>query len=55
MSDPTPIPADDERDPEAEAPDVATEQAADELAPEESELEGWLPEATPTEGPAPAP
>jgi len=25
------------------------------LAPEEEELEGWLPEAEPTDGPAPAP
>jgi hypothetical protein len=55
MSDPTPIPADDERDPEVEAPDVDAEQASDELAPEERELKGWLPEPTPTEGTAPAP
>lgn len=27
----------------------------DELAPEEELLEGWLPDATPTDGPAPAP
>jgi hypothetical protein len=45
MTDPTAIPSDDE-------PERRTE---DEVAPEEEELEGWLPEATPTEGPAPAP
>ena len=56
MSDPTPIPADDERDPEVEAaPEIEAEPAPDALAPEESELKGWLPEATPTDGPAPAP
>ncbi|GAA1502966.1 hypothetical protein BJ978_003095 [Agromyces terreus] len=33
----------------------AERRLRDELAPEEEELEGWLPEATPTDGPAPAP
>ncbi|WP_165906159.1 hypothetical protein [Agromyces badenianii] len=40
-----PTPADDESDRRVE----------DELAPEEQLLKGWLPEATPTDGPAPAP
>jgi hypothetical protein len=44
MTDPTSIPADD-----------ADEREVDELAPEEELLEGWLPEAEPTDGPAPAP
>lgn len=45
MTDPTAIPSDD-----------ADEQGGDaELAPEEELLEGWLPEAEPTDGPAPAP
>jgi hypothetical protein len=47
MTDPTAIPADDERD--------AEQREEDEAAPEEELLEGWLPDATPTDGPAPAP
>jgi hypothetical protein len=49
MTDPTPIPADDD-DREADA-----KRVDDEVAPEEELLEGWLPDASPTEGPAPAP
>jgi len=45
MSDSTPTPADDELDRRAE----------DELAPEEELLRDWLPDAEPTDGPAPAP
>lgn len=45
MTDPTAIPADDD----------AERRAEDEVAPEEEQLEGWLPEATPTDGTAPAP
>jgi hypothetical protein len=40
----------------AEADDAARDRREDEeLAPEEKLLEGWLPEAEPTEGTAPAP
>lgn len=40
----------------AETDDAARDRREDdELAPEEELLEGWLPEAEPTEGPAPAP
>ena len=49
MTDPTAIPADDDADRDAD------ERADDEVAPEEELLEGWLPDATPTDGPAPAP
>ena len=64
MTDPT-IPADD-----ADDRTVADDTAADdgtgggersdaerqaELAPEKALLDGWLPDAEPTEGPAPAP
>ncbi len=45
MTDPTAVPADDE----------AERRTDDEVAPEEEQLEGVLPEPTPTEGPAPAP
>ncbi|MFK4728080.1 hypothetical protein ROT00_00160 [Agromyces mediolanus] len=45
MSDATPTPSDAERERRIE----------DELAPEEQLLKGWLPEPTPTDGPAPAP
>ncbi|MEJ3404683.1 hypothetical protein WDJ51_08065 [Rathayibacter sp. YIM 133350] len=41
------------REPEKTPDEGEQEQAA--LAPEEEQLEGWLPEATPTEGGAPAP
>ena len=63
MTDPTAIPSDD-HDERAADERAADERAADEraaerveaeLAPEEELLEGWLPEATPTDGPAPAP
>jgi hypothetical protein len=49
MTDPTALPAeyDDEHD--------AVARVEDEVAPEEELLEGWLPDATPTDGPAPAP
>ena len=50
MIDPTAIPADDDADLEVDA-----ERVDDEVAPEEVLLEGWLPDATPTDGPAPAP
>jgi len=37
-------------------PDLTeAENNEDDLAPEEEELKGWLPEAEPTDGPAPAP
>lgn len=50
MTDPTAIPADDDADRGAD------ERVDDEVAPEEELLEGWwLPDATPTDGPAPAP
>ena len=49
MTDPTAIPADDDADRDAD------ERVDDEVAPEEELLEGWLPDATPTDGPAPAP
>ena len=49
MTDPTAIPADDDAERDAEA------RVDDEVAPEEEFLEGWLPDATPTDGPAPAP
>ncbi|WP_308799264.1 hypothetical protein [Agromyces silvae] len=40
----------------SDADDAAAERREeDELAPEEELLKGWLPEATPTDGPAPAP
>lgn len=40
----------------SDADEAARERREDEeLAPEETLLEGWLPEAEPTEGPAPAP
>ncbi|HEY1106577.1 hypothetical protein MUN74_15245 [Agromyces endophyticus] len=51
MSDSTPTPA-DAADDDTAARDGRLD---DELAPEESILEGWLPRATPTDGPAPAP
>ena len=54
MTDPTAIPADDDADRADKARD-AEERVEDEVAPEEELLEGWLPDATPTEGPAPAP
>ena len=47
MTDPT-IPADYD----AERDD---QRVDDEVAPEEELLEGWRPDATPTDGPAPAP
>jgi hypothetical protein len=50
MTDPTAIPTDDESDREADE-----QRVDDQVAPEEEQLEGWLPEATPTEGTAPAP
>jgi len=41
---------------ESDAEDAAAERREEEeLAPEERLLKGWLPDATPTEGPAPAP
>lgn len=49
MTDPTAIPADDDADRDAD------ERVDDEVAPEEELLEGWLPDATPTDGSAPAP
>ena len=49
MTDPTPIPADDDD------LEVDEQRVDDEVAPEEELLEGWLPDATPTDGPAPAP
>jgi hypothetical protein len=49
MTDPTAIPADDDAERDAE------QRVDDEVAPEEELLEGWLPDATPTDGPAPAP
>ena len=48
MTDPTAIPADYDLEVDAKRVD-------DEVAPEEELLEGWLPDATPTVGPAPAP
>ena len=64
MTDPTAIPADDDAERTADAEGMTDDsrgddQAADEervddaVAPEEL-LEGWLPDATPTDGPAPA-
>ncbi len=50
MTDPTAIPADDD-----DAERDADARVDDEVAPEEELLEGWLPDATPTDGPAPAP
>jgi hypothetical protein len=50
MTDPTAIPADDDDD-----RDVDAKRVDDEVAPEEELLEGWLPDATPTDGTAPAP
>ena len=49
MTERTAIPADDD-DLEVDA-----KRVDDEVAPEEVLLEGWLPDATPTDGPAPAP
>ena len=49
MTDPTPIPADDDD------LEVDEQRGDDEVAPEEELLEDWLPDATPTDGPAPAP
>ena len=49
MTDPTAIPADDDD------LEVDEKRVDDEVAPEEKLLEGWLPDATPTDGPAPAP
>jgi len=49
MTDPTIIPADDDD------LEVVAKRVDDEVAPEEELLEGWLPVATPTDGPAPAP
>ena len=53
MTDPTAIPSDDHD--EGTADERAAERVEAELAPEEELLEGWLPDATPTDGPAPAP
>jgi hypothetical protein len=55
MTDPTAIPSDDadERGADATGPGESEVDAG--LAPEEELLEGWLPEAEPTDGPAPAP
>lgn len=50
MTDPSAIPADDDADLE-----VGEKRVEDEVAPEEEQLEGWLPEPTPTDGPSPAP
>ncbi|BDZ63443.1 hypothetical protein [Agromyces mangrovi Wang et al. 2018] len=57
MSDSTPTTGDDQRDAEARAAHEreVEERLTDELAPEEQLLKGWLPEASPTDGPAPAP
>ena len=66
MTDPTAIPADDDAERTTDAggttdDSTGDDQAADEervddeVAPEEELLEGWLPDATPTDGPAPAP
>ena len=49
MTDPTAIPADDD---DLQVDETRVE---DEVAPEEEQLEGWLPEPTPTDGPSPAP
>jgi hypothetical protein len=49
MTDPTAIPADDDD------PSVDERRVDDDVAPEEELLEAWLPDATPTDGPAPAP
>lgn len=49
MTDPTALPAEYDAEPDAVA------RVEDEVAPEEELLEGWLPDATPTDGPAPAP
>jgi len=49
MTDPTTIPADDDAERDAET------RVEVEVAREEELLEGWLPDATPTDGPAPAP
>ena len=50
MTDPTAIPADDD-----DAERAAAARVDDEVAPEAALLAGWLPDATPTDGPAPAP
>lgn len=54
MTDPTVIPSDDD---DLGADDRGADERAREaeLAPEEELLEGWLPEAEPTDGSAPAP
>lgn len=56
MSSSTPTPAADDESArgagDTEADDARVEA---ELAPEELLLTGWLPESTPTDGPAPAP
>jgi hypothetical protein len=55
MTDPT-IPSDDDDIREVEASRaVGEDPETDRLAPEAVPLEGWLPEAEPTDGPAPAP
>ena len=50
MSDQTPKHKPSEADEAA-----AARREEEELAPEEKLLKGWLPEPTPTDGPAPAP
>jgi len=50
MIDRTAIFADDDVDLQVDA-----KRVDDEVAPEAELLEGWLPDATPTAGPAPAP
>jgi hypothetical protein len=66
MTDPTAIPADDDAerataaertadDLTGDVPSAEEERVDDEVAPEEELLEGWLPDATPTDGSAPAP
>jgi hypothetical protein len=58
MTDASAIPADDADDAaERQVDDGAADEheVDDELATEEELLGGWLPEAEPTDGPAPAP
>jgi len=55
MTDPTAIPADDDVDPVVDERRVDERRVDGEVAPEEELLEGWLPVATPTDRPAPAP
>jgi hypothetical protein len=59
MTDPTPIPGDDDDlEFDAKRDDAKRDDAKrvdDETAPEEELLDGWLPDATPTDGSAPAP